>query len=102
MSFNVPTLQVHKEWHEGHVEFDGGGAYLLISSSSVYSPLKPYIHHRPESAHPFPSHDGKYPDVGAEQGSDRAPSSANAYHLEQETTGSKFIHNSTVIDYLSS
>ncbi len=100
MSFNVPTLQVHKEWHEGHVEFEGGGAYFLISSSSVYSPFKPYIHHRPERGHPFPSHDGKYPDVGAERESEAAVA-AHAYRPEQETTGSKFIPNSTVIDYFS-
>ncbi len=90
---------MHKEWHEGHVEFEGGGAYFDIFSSSMYSLFKPYTHLRPERGHPLPSDDGNYPNVGAESGSEAVAAAAHAYRPEREN-GSEFIPNSNVFYFL--
>ncbi len=87
-----------KEWHEGHAEFEGGGAYFDILSS-MYPPFKPYTHLRPERGHPLPSDDDKYPSVDAESGSEAREAPTHAYRLDQDN-GSEFIPNSIVLDTL--
>ncbi len=67
----------------------------------MYTPFKPYLHHRPERDHAIPSDDGNHPDdAGAEWGSEAAEAAVAEAHAYRDgkQTGSKSILNSIDAD----